>query len=421
MAWHHGGLPAPPPTVSHPIVWTILYLPFGAMSGFVNVALTFLGTQHGLSITEASFLPAAQLLSQWLKWLWAPIVDVTLTPKRWYLVGTVASAVGVFTLAAMPMTEGTLPALLAVVAVTSLLRSFVGMALEAMLATATARANQGRTCAWFQVGNLGGAALGGGLGLTLLEGLPAPWMAGAILASLFMLCALGLFAVPKITAHRVAGGPAAAVRGVLRDIADLARSKGGILVTLLCFLPFGTGAGQTVLTQSSVAAHWHATAGHVEFVQGYTGAVVIALGCLAGGWVAARMSARAAYVWEVLALAACSIGIALTPASVAAYVAWNLVYSFVYGLGFAGWTIVVLEAMGARSAATKYSLFASLGNFPTWWLGLVLGALADHYGAIVMLLAEAGVGVAAIAIFLAANHVVSRSRLPAGVVEAGAV
>jgi hypothetical protein len=55
---------APRPTIAHPVVWSILYLPFGAMSGFVTVALTFLATKHGLSITEASFLPAAQMLSQ---------------------------------------------------------------------------------------------------------------------------------------------------------------------------------------------------------------------------------------------------------------------------------------------------------------------------------------------------------------------
>jgi MFS family permease len=388
------------------------------MSGFVNVALTFLATKHGLSITEASFLPAAQLLSQWLKWIWAPIVDITLSPKRWYLIGTLASAAGVFTLAAMPMTQDTLPALLAVVASASLLRSFVGMSLEAMLASVTARHEQGRTSAWFQVGNLGGAGLGGGLGLTLLEVMPEPWMAGAILATLFLLCALMLLAVPPIAAHRNPGGPGAAVKGVFVDIARLARSKGGILVTLLCFLPFGTGAAQGVLTQGSVAAHWGATATHVAWVQGYTTAVVTAVGCLVGGWMSTRLPARQAYVLQVLALAGAAAGLALTPATVVAYVAWNLIYAFIYGMVFAGWTVVILEAMGARSAATKYSLFASLSNFPNWWLGLVLGSIADAHGPVTMLLAEAGIGVVAIAGFLGAARLVARTRLPEELVEA---
>ena len=65
-------------------VWTILYLPFGALSGFIQVALTFLATQHGLSISEGALLNGASMLTQWLKWLWAPIVDA----RRPYLTMT---------------------------------------------------------------------------------------------------------------------------------------------------------------------------------------------------------------------------------------------------------------------------------------------------------------------------------------------
>ena len=36
----------------HPAIWAILYIPFGALSGFVQVGLTFMATKHGLSITE---------------------------------------------------------------------------------------------------------------------------------------------------------------------------------------------------------------------------------------------------------------------------------------------------------------------------------------------------------------------------------
>src|SRR5688572_21525597 len=108
------------PRVPHPVVWTVLYLPFGALSGFVAVPMTFLATQSGLSITEGALLNGAQLTSQFLKWTWAPAVDVTLTPKRWYLVGTSASALGVFTMASMPMGPRTLPYLLGVIAVASL-------------------------------------------------------------------------------------------------------------------------------------------------------------------------------------------------------------------------------------------------------------------------------------------------------------
>src|SRR5688500_2550056 len=149
-------------SVAHPSVWTILYLPFGAMSGFVTVALTFLATKSGLSITAASLLAGAQRVSQWMTWTWAPMVDVTLTPTRWYVIGTTTSAVGVFTMAAIPLSEATLMPLLLIIAGSSLLNSIVGMAIEAIMAATTKPEDHGRTSAWFQAGNLGGAGLGGG-------------------------------------------------------------------------------------------------------------------------------------------------------------------------------------------------------------------------------------------------------------------
>lgn len=53
----------------HPSLWMILYIPFGALGGFVSVALTFLATQSGLSIMEGSLIIGSQLLISWMKWL----------------------------------------------------------------------------------------------------------------------------------------------------------------------------------------------------------------------------------------------------------------------------------------------------------------------------------------------------------------
>src|SRR5262245_48377676 len=121
----------------HPIVWTILYVPFGAFSGFITVALTFLATRRGLSITEGAFLNAAQLIMQWLKWVWAPAVDTTLTPKRWYVIATVLSGAGVLCMSLVPMSPATLWLLLFLIAAASFINSVVGMSVEALMAAAT--------------------------------------------------------------------------------------------------------------------------------------------------------------------------------------------------------------------------------------------------------------------------------------------
>lgn len=397
----------------HPVVYTILYLPFGALGGFVTVPLTFLATRHGLSITEGALLNGAQLLTNWLKWLWAPIVDVTLTPRQWYVISTVCSALGVFAMAVIPLSPETLPLMLGVIAAASLINSMVGMSIEAIMAGTVAPGEQGRVSAWFQAGNLGGNGVGGGIGLLLLQTLPAPWMTGVIMGGMFLACCGALFWLPDPHEHRVRSGVVDAVRSVLRDIGHIAETRGGRLAAILCFLPVGTGAAQGVLTQSAVAAHWGAGDKEVALMQGIVAGIITAIGCFGGGWLADRLKPRPAYSWIGLGLAGVAIAMAFTPATPLTYVVWSMVYSAGVGLAYAAFTAVVLEAIGHGSGATKYNLYASLANFPIWWLGLLLGWVADHAleaygvdGSVAMLLCEAVLGVVGVGIFIAANYVV---------------
>jgi PAT family beta-lactamase induction signal transducer AmpG len=399
------------PKAPHPFVWTVLYLPFGALSGFVTVALTFLATKHGLSISEGALLNGANMATQWLKWLWAPIVDVTLTPRKWYVLSTAASAVGVLGMSMVPLGPDTLGLLLAVIASASLINSAVGMAVEALIASSTPPDQIGRVSAWFQAGNLGGTGLGGALGLFLMIHLPKPWMGGAIMGILFMLCCFALRFTPKHESLHVHMTSLQAVKGVVRDLGKMLRTKGGLLAAILCVLPVGTGAAQTVLTQAEVAGYWGAGAKEVELLQGLTVGAVTAIGCFAGGWLCQRIVPRNAYVLIGIGLALVATGMAISPATVTMYVIWNIAYAFGVGLSYAAFSAVVLSAMGVGSGATKYNVYASLSNFPLWWLGLALGFAAQRWGARRMLLAEAGFGVLGVAIFAISNLRVSRSKL----------
>lgn len=395
----------------HPIIWTILYLPFGALSGFVGVGLTFLATRHGMSISEGALLNGAQLATQWLKWLWAPIVDVTLTPRRWYVISTVASGLGVLAMSAVPLGTKTLPLLLAIIAVASLVNSVVGMAIESLIAGSTPPDQIGRVSAWFQAGNLGGNGLGGALGLFLLVNLPRPWMAGAVMGALFVACTLALRATANRSHGHAKVGKLEAVKNVFADVRQMLKTKGGFLSAVLCVLPVGTGAAQAVLTQAKVAGFWGAGEREVELLQGLSSGFVTAIGCFAGGWLCQRIVPRTAYALVGLGLAVVATGMALSPATVTMYVVWSMVYAFGVGLAFAAFTAVVLSAIGQGSAATKYNFYASLSNFPIWWLGLALGVAADKWGARNMLLTEAALGVVGVVIFAATSARVKRSRL----------
>jgi hypothetical protein len=60
VAFAPSRLRAVAPHAPHPVLWTVLYLPFGALAGFVIVALSFLATKHGLSISEGALLNGVQ-------------------------------------------------------------------------------------------------------------------------------------------------------------------------------------------------------------------------------------------------------------------------------------------------------------------------------------------------------------------------
>lgn len=397
----------------HPVVYSVLYFPFGALGGFVTVALTFLGTKHGLSITESSFLGAAQLCISYLKWTWAPVVDITLNPKKWYWIAVGTSSIAALALASVPLSKETLPLMIGIVAAGAVVNSIVGMAVESLMAAATPVEQQGKVGGWFQVGNLGGNGVGGGIGLVLLERLDHPWMAGTALGISFLLCGLALRFLPSPDAHRREGGVAGALRGVASDIGGLAKSKGGLLAAILCFLPVGTGAASGVLTQAKVAASWGAGSDQVAILQGVLAGVIMAAGCLAGGWICDRLHPRRAYVAAGLLLAGLALGMSLSPHNIAMFIGWSMAYNFGVGIAYTAFTATVLNAMGQGSAATKYNLYASLSNFPIWWLGLLLAWVAENHDANRMLQAEAVLGVVGVLGFAAATSLVQRSKLPA--------
>jgi hypothetical protein len=111
---------------------------------------------------------------------------------------------------------------------------------------------------------------------------------------------------------------------------------------------------------------------------------------------------------------------ALSPATLAMYVLWNLVYAFAVGLAYATFTAVALDVLIPGAAATQYTALVSLGNFPLWWLGLLLARVADAHGVRAMLYTEAAFGVAGVLVFVAAVQLLKAPEpapAPEGAVE----
>jgi len=389
----------------HPFVFTILIIPFGAGTGFVTVALAFLATKRGLSVQQGAELVALSVLPQVWKFFWSPVADTTLSRRRWYLIANGVVALGMLAMAAVPLGPDRLVLMQGLVLVTSFAATFVGFATEAFVAHLTPEPDRGRVSGWFQAGNLGGSGLGGGLGLWLLDTLPAGWEAGVILAVAMLACNGALAFLPDVPAESRGASLGGAIRNLGADLWSVLWSRNGFLCAALCIVPVGTGAASAVLTQAEVAAHWGAGAGTVELVQGFLGGLISMAGCIVGGYGCNRWGSRRAYLGYGLVMAAVALAMAGLPATPLVYVVGCMTYWFTTGLTYAAFTGFVLEAIGAGNAATKYNGFASLSNTPIWYMGLVLAAVVTHAGPVTMLVAEAAFAVVGVLVFIAAANV----------------
>jgi PAT family beta-lactamase induction signal transducer AmpG len=382
---------------THPVVFLALNIPFGAASGYVGVTLAYLLSQNGVSVAAVASLMAISLLPQTWKVLWAPIVDTSLTPKRWYLIAAFLTAATILPIGFLPMTGAMLPQITTLVFVNSVATTFLAMATESLMASATTLTEKGSAGGWYQAGNLGGAGIGGGAALWLAQYSSHVWLPGGAMAALFLSCCGALPFLREAEASHRGMRYFQSLKGVLQDVWVTARSRAGFLALLICFLPIGSGAAGGLW--AAVAKDWHASADTVALVNGVLGGVVSAIGCVIGGYWCDRMDRKFAYALFGVLLSAAALAMAAAARSQAMFIVFTLLYALVQGFNYAAFSAVVLEAIGRGAAATKYNLYASLANMPIAWLTIVDGWAYGRWHDNGMLLADALAGLLGVAFF----------------------
>ena len=402
--------PAPARKAVHPSLFTLLILPLGVAGGYVQVTLAYLLSEAGVSVEKIAAVVAASVLPHVLKFLWAPLVDTTLTFKKWYWLSGVTSSLVLVAMSLLPLTDANLPLLTLGIYAYHFFISFAGMAAAGLMAYEVPAALHGRAAGYYQIGNLGGGGIGGGLGLLLAQRLPMAGLAGVVLGVLCLGCCLALLAFRDQTTTIRAARISDTYRAMGQDVWATLRTKSGWLGLVICLLPLGTGAASGLW--SAVAKDWGAGADTVALVTGILGGLVSAVGCLLGGWVCDRVSPRYAYLLFGLAAAACLVGMAYAPRTEPMFIVGTLLYALANGTCYASFTAITLEAIGKGAAVTKYNLFASLSNSPAYLLMYVLGFAYARFGARGMLNTEALFAVGAVVFFLVLQQTVLRNKIP---------
>jgi len=325
-----------------------------------------------------------------------PLVDCTLSCARWYLLSVLTLALDLILLALVPFNPAGV-SLMAPLCLASGIASIVGdSAAIAAVALTTSRAARGACAGWRQAGYLGGIGLGGGVGLWLSSHGIGPRVTTSLLGLACASCALPFLFVQVPRAARGTTVRSAA-QTVGRSLWALMRSPDGQLAIVAVTLPAGLGAAMNLMP--AVAGDWGASASLVALVTGLLGGVAALPGCIAAGYLCDRYPRRTVFMYSALACAAGEALMALCPHTPLSFAVFVLLNSALTGLAFGSVTAVIFDRLEALGGATVGGALASLCNLPVVIVTVLIGSIQAHHGTIAMLLVEAGLGVASVALY----------------------
>ena len=399
---------------AHPLVFLILILPFGVVGGFVTVTFAYLYNKAGVSDVAIAALIGSSLLPNVIKFLWAPLVDITLSLKKWYVLSGILTAIGLLIMGFMPIAAKSLPVLTVINVITNITVSLLAMTVSGLVAHDVPHELKGRVSGYIQAGNLGGSGLGGGLGLWLAQHSGLAWLPGAALAVACMLCCIALLFVKEHNTGIRERQVLKTMANLWRDIWHIIKARAGILALILCFLPLGTGSAANLF--AAEARHWKASADTVAIITGTLGAVITAIGCFVGGYICDITNRQKAYVAFGLLQAACAVGMAYSPHTEYMYIFWTSTYAITNGLCYAAFSAFVLDVIGKGAAGTKFTVYSSLSNAPIYYMTLLEGSQATNHGIESMLTLEAIVAVGAAIGFIILIRVLMHNKRKEGVV-----
>lgn len=381
----------------HPSIFMALVIPFGIVGGYITVTLAFLLTRAGIPLEKITPLIGMSLLPNVLKFLWAPVIDTTLTNKKWYILSNAITALGVLLIGVLEIKEESLMLMGMLIFLISFASTFSVMAASSLMVYDTPNELIGRAGGWMNAGYLGGAAIAGGGGLCLAEKIANPLIVTVIISIVCMLCSFGLIQLHEPNSGIRDKRYVKTLGNLTKDIWEVVKSRMGFFALLLCFLPIGSGAASNLW--SAISNDWGASAKVVALVVGLAGGLLSAIGSLMGGWICDKIDRKKGYILFGMLQATFAMLIAYAPRTELIFILGTSFYAVSSGLIYAGFTSFTLEAIGKGAVATKYNVFASFSYIPIYFMLYIDEWAHKKWGAFGMLNIEAVMGLFGIFLF----------------------
>jgi MFS family permease len=359
----------------HRFLWVVL--PYAIYIGFTtNGGASYLLRQVGMPVDQVANAIALLGIPSSIYFLWSPLADLWM-PRRWWLlvctVGAAAAlAIGSYVLYYAPHAAVWLYFFGMVFCM--LISSAYGGLISSMIAPGS----RTRAAAWAQASNLGGGAIGPGLILYLALHLrPSLWVPMA--AVLMILPGLVAFTL-KEPVHAKSPGFGEHFRKVGHELRQTCLKRKNLFGLILLLAP--PGAGALIGLLPALAPDYHVSGTSVVWINGIGGGLLMALGCLAGGWVPARIDRRVAYAVAGAVVAVPAVFIAFAPANSIAYIVGTVVYLFFIGLTSTVCMGLVLDVVGAvgHSGSLRYSILMALSYVPIAYMTWIEGRAAHAWG-----------------------------------------
>jgi MFS family permease len=358
-----------------PALFGVLVIPYGFTSSVTVLLMPYLLRKSGMAVDQIANIVAIAMLPSIWAFLWSPLADTGFRKRSWVILSAAGS--GVAGAAAILGIHG--PATM-LTALLFLMNAFAGLLSAACgaLLTAMPEVLRGRSSGWYQAGNTGSTAIGGGLVIWLADQASLPVVAVAI-AGAMVLPSLAAFLIAEPAPVSRAIGPQ--VAGLIHDMGEVFRSRRTWLGLVFFLSPVGSAAIGNLI--SSVGPDYHASGNEVAWVTGITGGLLAAFGCFLGGIAADRMSRMKAYALAGALAAVSGAYLALGHATPFTYAAGYSAYSIAGGFAYAVYTSLLLDVVGRRrhAAAAAYSVLNAVGNVSISYMTWLDGVGYKHWGA----------------------------------------
>ncbi len=390
-----------------------LIMPMGISQGFVTVALPFLLTQNGFPVALTASIVALGLSANLSRFVWGPIVDLSLSLHKWYWISLLASLASLLLLCFIPFSLKEVALLSVIVFISQVAATITLLPINGFMGKRIRDVKKGEASGWYQAGNLAATGLGGGAGLWLATHYNLP-LTGIVLCLASLLFAMVMLLIKDIQ-HLKEKSMLQEIKVMGKDILSMIKLPVALFVMILIVMPIGTGAMANLW--SAVAKDWNTDANTVVLVTGLLCGGVSAIGCIAGGFITDRYGVWNAYLGSGVVCALFTILIAVFPYHPATYIVGVLTYGLCTGLMYTAFTAIIFFVIGKKHVATKYSLLSSLGNLPVVYMTTFNGWTHDKFGSRYMLTAEAIAGLVFVVIFFLILKLMRKKNLIPVIIE----